>query len=222
MTKKIPGAIKGRPRAFDREAVLDMALRLFWRRGFEGTAMSDLVEELKIVAPSIYAAFGSKEDLFTEAIALYARKYGIALKDATEQASSSEAAVRAILLDAARTFTRRGLPAGCFVANGMLVWPPQQVNLARVFKSKRALLVGALCEQIEAGIAAGELPRDTDARALGSYFGAVIEGMSVHARDGATERTLRKIAEIAMQAWPRSEARAKRRRSRSARQTQYG
>jgi TetR/AcrR family transcriptional regulator, copper-responsive repressor len=207
MTKKIPGAIKGRPRAFDREAALDTALRLFWQRGFEGTAVSDLVGELKIVAPSIYAAFGSKKGLFTEAIGLYARKYGIALKDAIERGPTAEAAVRAILFDAARTFTKQGLPGGCFVASGMLVWPPQQENMARVFKSKRALMVRALSELIESGIATAELPEDTDARALGCYFGAVIEGMSVQARDGVNRRTLHKLAEIAMQAWPRSKAR---------------
>src|SRR5215467_16088704 len=111
MTKKIPGAIKGRPRTFERELALDTALRLFWRRGFDGTAVSDLVGELDIVAPSIYATFGSKKGLFTEAIGLYARKYGIALKDAVERETTAKAAVRAILFDAARTFTKRDLPS---------------------------------------------------------------------------------------------------------------
>ena len=111
MTKKIAGAIKGRPRAFDREAALDAALLLFWRRGFEGTAISDLVRELGIVAPSLYAAFGSKKALFTEAIGLYGRKYGIAMQRLIERETTAKAAVRAILFDAARTFASPGLPA---------------------------------------------------------------------------------------------------------------
>jgi AcrR family transcriptional regulator len=59
---------RGRPQAFDREAALDCALRLFWTQGFEGTSISDLTEALDINPPSLYAAFGSKEELFREAL----------------------------------------------------------------------------------------------------------------------------------------------------------
>jgi len=211
MTKKIAGAIKGRPRSFDREAALDAALRLFWRHGFEGTAISDLVRELGIAAPSIYAAFGSKEALFNEAIGLYGHKYGIAMKCLIEQEATAEASVRAILFDAASTFAMPGLPGGCFVASGMLAWAPPQKELARVFRSKRALMIGALRSRIDQGVAAGELPEGTDSHDLGNYYGAVIEGMSVQARDGADAQALRRVAEVAMKAWPNVEVRARRR-----------
>ncbi|MCG6395766.1 TetR/AcrR family transcriptional regulator, partial [Vibrio alginolyticus] len=61
----------GRPREFDREVALRKAEQVFWQRGYEGTSMSDLVAALGIASARIYAAFGSKENLFREAIALY-------------------------------------------------------------------------------------------------------------------------------------------------------
>jgi hypothetical protein len=51
-------------------------------------------------------------------------------------------------------------------------------------------------------IAAGELPAETDASALAQYVGAVIQGMSQQARDGADRATLTDIAALAMRAWP--------------------
>ena len=66
----------GRPREFDREAALERAMRLFWEQGYEGTSMSSLVDALGLASARIYAAFGSKEGLFREAVALYEQAEG--------------------------------------------------------------------------------------------------------------------------------------------------
>ena len=61
----------GRPAAFDKEAALDIAMRLFWERGYEGTSIADLSHAMGIHPSSIYAAFGDKQALF----ALAAKRY---------------------------------------------------------------------------------------------------------------------------------------------------
>ena len=62
---------RGRPRAFDRDAALTQAMHLFWRKGFAATSISDLTAAMGIGSPSLYAAFGSKEGLYTEALRHY-------------------------------------------------------------------------------------------------------------------------------------------------------
>ena len=61
----------GRPRAFDPDAALDRALEVFWRQGYEGTALTDLTAAMGISKPSLYAAFGNKEELFAAVIDRY-------------------------------------------------------------------------------------------------------------------------------------------------------
>src|SRR5260370_36266445 len=66
-TKRIPG----RPREFDADAALEQAMRLFWLKGYLGTSVSDLTEALGISRASLYAAFGSKDELFLAALERY-------------------------------------------------------------------------------------------------------------------------------------------------------
>ncbi len=63
MTTELKKA-RGRPRVFDKDEALEKAMKLFWTRGYDGTSMAEIIETLGINKPSLYAAFGNKEELF--------------------------------------------------------------------------------------------------------------------------------------------------------------
>jgi AcrR family transcriptional regulator len=175
---------------------------VFWTQGYEGTSITDLTEALKINPPSLYAAFGSKEELFRETLGLYARAYGLPIERAVaEERTALEAVVR-ILREAAHLFPAGATPGGCFVCNGVLNSAPDHRSVADFVAAAREWMVAALEQRIAAGKAKREIPRDADPATLARYVAAVIEGMSVQARDGADEATLLEIAEVALGAWP--------------------
>jgi AcrR family transcriptional regulator len=196
----VASTTRGRPRSFDRDAVLDKAIRLFWRRGYEATSVRDLTEELGIGAPSLYNAFGDKRRLFAEAVEVYDREYGGFIEAAlTEEPTAKRAAAR-LFAEAPARYTRPGLPAGCLIVTGDIGTTDKEV-LASVRRIRQAK-VAALTDKIKADIAAGELPADTDAQALARYTMSMLSGIAQAARDGVPRDELERVARIALTAWP--------------------
>src|SRR6478609_10252610 len=87
---------RGRPRAFDRDAAVRCAMEVFWEKGFDGTSMSDLADAMGIYSPSLYAAFGGKEDLFREALGLYGSAEGAIARRALEENAGGREAIAAM------------------------------------------------------------------------------------------------------------------------------
>jgi AcrR family transcriptional regulator len=192
----------GRPRAFDRDQALSTALDLFWRHGFEGTSTAQLTAAMGIATPSLYAAFGSKDGLFREAVALYAKRYGGFLNEPMSTTGSARAAVEQMLLRAARQFANTEHPLGCMVAAGELQASPANATLVAEVTGLRQAAQQAIRGRLEGARKAGELPADTDTASLAAFYAMTIQGMAVQARDGAKPARLKRLAELAMRAWP--------------------
>src|SRR5919112_1807947 len=97
-------AERGRPRAFDRSAALRRAMEVFWQCGYEGASLGDLTAAMGINRPSLYAAFGCKEALFREAVALYDAEEGAEADRALRECRTAREAIEAVLRDKARTY----------------------------------------------------------------------------------------------------------------------
>src|SRR5262245_8528467 len=113
----VEGRRRGRPRAFDREAALAKATRLFWEKGFEATSIADLTDTMGIGAPSLYAAFGSKEALYAEALKHYSESNAALVWERFSTADTAREAVLSFLLDSAAALTGAvaDIPRGCMV-----------------------------------------------------------------------------------------------------------
>ncbi|MEU3665133.1 TetR/AcrR family transcriptional regulator [Streptomyces virginiae] len=191
---------RGRPRSFDRDAALDKAMTAFWERGYEATSISDLTTSIGISAPSLYAAFGDKRKLFDEVVVVYGSRYGDFAGVALAEEPTARAAVGRILCEAAEVYTDPAHPPGCMVISAAINTTSEEV--AQALRERRNTNLELFESRIRADIATGELPADTDARALARYAGAVLQGMSQQSRDGATREELEAVAERALLAWP--------------------
>ncbi|MGK5693520.1 TetR/AcrR family transcriptional regulator [Streptomyces sp. URMC 128] len=201
-TGKARGRPRGRPRSFDRETALEKALLAFWEHGYEATSVSDLTRVMDIGAPSLYAAFGDKQSLFEEVVQVYGTRYGSFTDRALAEEPTARGAVERMLREAATAYTEPGHPHGCLVVHAAANCSTPEVE--RSLRDRRNANIAAIESRVRADAAAGVLPPGTDAAALARHTGAMIQGMSQQARDGASREELEAVAEIAMSVWPRT------------------
>lgn len=194
-------AARGRPRTFDRDAALQRAMEVFWARGYEGVSLSDLTEAMGIASPSLYAAFGSKEALFREAVELYGTLEGGASARALAAQPTARAAVEAMLRDNASGYTAPGRPTGCMVVLAATNVSPANQGIGDFTAEQRRTAREAVRARIARGVADGDVGPGTDVDALAAYVATVLHGLSFEARDGVSCDTLNAIVDRAMVAW---------------------
>ncbi|WP_028208699.1 TetR/AcrR family transcriptional regulator [Paraburkholderia nodosa] len=197
-----PARKRGRPRLLDRDVGLDVAARLFWERGYEGTSIADLTEAMGIPPPSLYATYGSKEDLYRQALDRISERENKAALEALGGKLPARDAIAFYLHDAAARFTDPGRPRGCMVSTAVLQHAEKSESVAQLVSARRELGLQTLKARFDRAVAEGELAPDTDTEALARFYAAVVQGMSAQACDGACRETLKRLADIAMSAWP--------------------
>lgn len=176
----------GRPREFDPEQVEDVAMKLFWARGFDGVSISDVSDATGVNRRSIYAEFESKENLFARATQRYLAGPGDYIAEALSQPSPRDVA-EAMMHGAADTVS--GEIRGCLT-----------VGTAPGLAEVRDEVVHRLAERFDDAV---ELPA-ADALLTARWVVAVCQGMAIQARSGASRDELHAVADLAMAAWPAS------------------
>lgn len=192
---------RGRPRSFDRLAALERAMEVFWERGYQAAAMSDLTQAMGINSPSLYAAFGSKEELYRTAIGHFAATESDDILSPLQNEPTARAALEGYLMASARIFTRPGRPPGCMVVLSAVNAIGVGDETSRILREMRAGSVTMIEDRLRRAINEGELPVTLDPHPIASYYVTVQQGMSIQARDGASRPMLEMIAQGAMTAW---------------------
>ena len=194
-------AERGRPRAFDAEEALDVAMRLFWDHGFDGTSMSDLTEAMGINRRSVYAAFGNKEALFTAALERYLAGPGAFAEKALALPTAREVA-ESFLRGSVDAFTSPDRTSGCMVVQSALTCGDGAEAVRSGLAARRVAGVDAFRERFDRAQADGDLPADVDTQALASYIVALSHGISVQANSGIGREALSRTVDFVLSTWP--------------------
>lgn len=176
-------------------------MTVFWERGYEGTSLSDLTEAMGIERPSLYAAFGCKEELFREAIDLYNRTEGTPARNVLATAPTARQAIGGMLRDYAGSYTQAGKPPGCMIVLSALLGTPQNKKLRDHLAFHRKKSHDEIRARIERGMKEGDVPASANAGHLAGFYSTILEGLSIRARDGASRKVLNAIADSAMASW---------------------
>ena len=184
----------GRPRKFDVDEALDRAVLVFWQLGYERTTLTNLCEAMNINRPSLYAAFGTKEQLFHRALDRYAN--GPHAYEAEMLTHPTHDRLLALGLTGIDT------PHGCLAVLGATTHPNTESPVARALIDARAAGEDAVRERFVRAQEDGDLPADADPAELAAYIRTVIYGMTVKAAGGATREELERVVQLAMRGWP--------------------
>jgi AcrR family transcriptional regulator len=191
----------GRPREFNVDRALDRALKVFWRKGYEGATLPDLTKAMRINRPSLYAAFGSKEELFRKALDRYAEGPAGYIREALNE-PTARAVVERLLRGTVEVVTDRRNPRGCLMVQGALACGEAADSIRKELVSRRLAGEAAIRKRFERAITEGDLPADANTADLARYIMTVIHGIAVQAAGGASRAELRRVAALTLQVWP--------------------
>jgi AcrR family transcriptional regulator len=181
---------RGRPREFDRETALRRAMDVFWAKGFDTCSMSDLVDAMGINSPSLYAAFGSKEDLYREAVALYTDNEGGAALRALQAHESVRDGLRAMFRTSVELYTGGSAPRGCMIFLGAMSVGAGHAKLRAEMQKRRRKAASIVTARLRRAVESGELDAKADVPALAALCMTLFAGLSIQAQDGVRRAAL--------------------------------
>ncbi|WOC16020.1 TetR/AcrR family transcriptional regulator [Pseudochrobactrum sp. MP213Fo] len=196
-------ALRGRPRSFDREIALERVMKVFWEKGYECAQINDFTAAIGITPPSFYAAFGSKEQAFREAVDYYMATIGGASLEALDQAESFQQGIRAMLeVNADKAYACHA--GGCMLSVSSIQCKPENKPVKDFLKAIRQASFGRIYARCVRALQDGDLPAGTDLTQMAEFYHAMLQSLSYEARDGSTREAVQSIIEMAMRAMPQA------------------
>lgn len=188
--------VRGKPLSFDRDEVLDKAMELFWKNGFQNTGMSELLEHMGIQRQSFYNTFGSKEKIFIEAMALYTRNLTKEFTSMLEQPGNPLDNVRQVL-GMMRDMVAGSDACGCMLGNSIAEFGLNHPAISELLKQKIGNMQGAFEKAFAKAIELELLPETKDPKAMAQSLIVMAQGMALLSRLGQADEMLAGVMKTA-------------------------
>lgn len=201
MNTQVEKRQRGRPPSFNHDEALEKALEVFWTHGYEGASMAELTAAMGMNKPSIYAAFGNKEELFRQALKRYLSGPVSYMQEAMAQPTARQS-VEMLLTKSAELLCGCHSPRGCMIVQGALTVGQTGELIKQELVSYRQGFESMLKKRFDQARKDGDLPKDTDTAQLAKYIATIHQGMSVQASSGVKKKELLGVVQMVMQSWP--------------------
>jgi len=187
----------GRPTEFDTDHALNVAMRLFWERGYEGTSMADLSQKMGIHPSSIYAAFGDKQSLFALAAKRYADIPAQYMVRALEEPTFRDF-ILAAFDNTVEFLGSKEHPSSCFTLTGAISCGTDTEPAKILMREMRLQNEAAIKARLLKARKAGEFPRQENVDDYTRYLSSLLSGLAIQATNGATRTELKRTAAVAL------------------------
>ena len=195
----------GRPKEFDPAEALEGAMDVFWRQGYEATAVQDLLDAMGINRGSMYDTFGCKHDLFLRAVQHYAEAFETHARETLEQPGSPLANLKALFRGMEKVLYENTECPGCLITNAVMEMAHRDATVAEELQRQFAMREKTFVQLLDRAVDAGEIPAGAPRKRLAAFLVAISHGSVVCAKAGAPRATVRAIADIALLAVARGE-----------------
>lgn len=187
-----------RTREFDTEAVLDQMVDVFWRKGYEATSIQDLVDSTRVNRPSLYSAYGDKEQLFLRVLERFSARFSQRLLGPLRTEPSLQKALEQMFERHVERLTHPDFPPGCLIVNTMHKSASMPERVVRHIAARANEMEEGLYQALRRAQQKGQIGPERDARALARFFVATMHGMAIAARVDPNQHALRDIASQAL------------------------
>lgn len=178
-------------KGYNREDVLDLAIELFRKQGYAGTSTADLVETLGINRKSMYAEFGSKQELFEAALERYSARHLTRVLAPIEDPNADATSIRNAFTGYAAASESRFNGLGCLMANTAVERAALDPGSASFVDAYLDRLQTGFRQALENARNAGQISTATDIDELASLFAMSVVGISALIRAKAPSDRVR-------------------------------
>ena len=185
---------------FDRNEVLDRAMAVFWRSGYQATSIQDLVEATGVNRGSLYATFGDKCGLFLAVLDRYSEKVSSPTMAALNDPDPRRA-IEKMFESIVERNSDPAWPRGCLDTNTSLECPGAGDIIAQKIADRVGLQESAIYQVLRRAQSEGSLDPKQDARAMSRFFLGVAQGLNVVNKAAPNPARIQDMVKMAMRIW---------------------
>ena len=189
---------RGRPRKYDEDQVLTSAMLLFWKKGLSATSLDDLADAMQMNRPSIYNAFGNKEDIYRRSLARVAAQLDAAMERLVQAQPDLKTGITEFFFQAIDVYQSDGLPLGCLM---MCTAPSEAFSHPAIAEDLDALIQrvdDGFKVRIDRAQKEGALPSTLKASMAAKMLQATLQSIALRARAGESKQSLRRFSRYAV------------------------
>ena len=190
---------RGRPRKFNEDEALNGAMLLFWEKGLSATSLDDLAQAMNMNRPSIYNAFGNKDEIYRKALDKFCGQLDLGLEETLEKIPTLREGLKAFFDRAIGVYCGTNPAMGCLM---ICTAPSEAFSHPKVGQDLQGLiqrLDNGFFQRLKKAQTEGELSNDVQADLTARLLQATLQTLALRARAGTSKRELKKIADYAVE-----------------------
>jgi TetR/AcrR family transcriptional regulator, copper-responsive repressor len=191
---------RGRPRRYDREASLKAIMNLFWRKGYSATSLDELSEATGMGRPSLYQAFGNKEDMYVEALAFFITRMAQSAEKAFGEHQDIKEAIKQFYFRMLDIYFEDSSELGCLVFCTAVSETNNYPKIRSVLQDTIDKIGIALEHRIILAKESGQLREDVDHKAKAILAQAILQHLAIRARAGESKQSLYNVVDVTLHA----------------------